>query len=528
MPGENTLNPQALQESLRHAAGKSAADLTEGVISTIGTLAEAVQGGSQSHAGLERAVEDIRKDLAAAQAVALEAKRTAMPAGKDADTIRHYQDTHAPKREVLRLDERARGDRVDGQVPFIASGDATPIRMLGGYDDLNEWRYGYLDDPNPRTAAQKDVQKTASLLALTRAMQVRPERLPRRLSRQLAALPGFSRMFADNATEGAEWIPDTPGATLIQYMQMPRVVADLFETMPIPRPDMTNPFQTSGLQPFLVGQPVSGDLDPAKVRQSQIGTASITYSPKTFVVSAPANRDASEDSIVAFGPTMLMAVAQALVDAREDALINGDTNGGDTLSGWTGGGRWPSAATGGSDDHRKAYIGLRNRALDDSATADFDNASISVDMFKLRGKLTKGFSHSDLVYITSLETLIYHMLSDANLMTVDKFGATLATLLTGQVAMHGGIPVVLSEFVTADLNTAGAYDGSTVSQTGLLLVDRSRIKRPQTRAARTEVAVRPERHALYVVGSDREGLTYECGSGEKPVAYGIDISNDGT
>jgi len=518
--------PMAIQSRIAAARGQSAAAITEEVSATLGTLATAVREGVQSRDGLERAVVDIRQRVDTVHALALEAQQRAMPAGTDAEALQAYQSPTATRSAVLQLDEMRPGDHIGHRTPLLATNDSIPVRMWSGYDECGDYRAGYLDDPAPRSPAQRDLQQQVELLSLSRAMGARSNgTLARQITRKFRRLPGFSRMFADNATEGAEWIPDTPGATLGQYMQLPREVAQLFDVVPIARNNMTSPFLSSGLQPFLAGQPASGDVNPANARQSTVATASTTYTTATLLVSTLANRDAEEDSIVAFGPFALAAIAAALQDAREDMILNGDTTAshGDTgLSGWSANGRW--GVYGGTDDHRRGVIGLRHRALDDSATDDFDDGSISNDMLGLRGKLTAGFALSDLVYITSIEALIYHVLKDSNLLTVDKVGP-LATVLTGQFASHGGIPIIISGFMSAELTSAGIYDNSTKTQTGMVLANRAKIKRPRVRDARTEIAVRPEQHVTYVVGSDREGLTYTCGSSEVPVAYGIDIAN---
>lgn len=540
MPGEaGAAGVESYTRALRDAQGKGPDALMNAVIDGLGKVQHEIGQGAASRDGLSRAVEEIRATADAAKVAAIEAQRNALPPGTEAEAFRAYadvEDDDAGPMRTLDLGEYRRGDALSRDNTPILQGGGQRVRMVGQVDQYGDYRPGYLDDPNPRSAGQKEAQVLAGLVGLARGLRASGARgvnvpvLERRLLRHMRAQPGFSRMLADNPTEGAEWIPDTTGSTLIQYMQLPRPVLDLFATRDIPRNDFKNPFLSSGLQPFGVGTPAAGDLDPATVRQSQIGTGEIVYSAKTLIVSSVANRDASEDSIIAFGPTMFAALAAALLDAREDAMLNGDSAAthGDTLAGWTAGGRWNAALVGGSDDHRHQCLGLRHRALDRSATLDFDNASISTDIFKLRGKLTAGYTQENLAIITSIEALIYHMLVDANMRTVDKTGERLATQVTGQVATVGSTPVVLSGFMSPSMTTAGIYDGSTTTQTGLLLVDRSRIVRPRIRDAISETTVVPYKHAIYVTASDREGVTFECGSTEDPVAYGINISNDGS
>ncbi len=526
MPGD-TVDPSSYTEGLRTAAGRSAEALTDAVISEVGTIKAAIARGEASRDGMDRAIAEIKGLANAAKSAAIEAKQRAIPAGDEADAVRAYLPPG-----VDDLEGRCRDigtGTVSTDAPYLRVGDSTPIRMVGGYDAHGDWQEGYLTDPAPRSEGQHRAQTLAADLALVSAMRAAGCRRAnggktrRRFMRHLSSLPHFSRMFADNAGEGAEWQPDVQGTRLLVYMQLARPVAGLFRTVAA-TDGMTNPFLTSGLQPYSVGTPAAGDLDPANLKASQIGTSEISYNVHTLAVTTMANRDASEDSIVAFAPTMRAALAQALLDAREDAILNGDNaaSHGDTgIDSWTAGGRWTA---GSAADHRKMFLGLRHRALDNSATADFDDGNVSTDFIKLHGKLTKGYSRGNLAAITSLEALIYHFLVDSNFLTMDKMGPQ-ATLLTGQVGSVAGVPLVISEFMSAEMNTAGIYDNSTTTQTGLVLVDTSRVVRPVRREARTETEVEAKKHVVHITATDREGLTFECQSSEKPVAYAIDIAS---
>jgi hypothetical protein len=169
-------------------------------------------------------------------------------------------------------------------------------------------------------------------------------------------------------------------------------------------------------------------------------------------------------------------VAEALRDGTEDCLINGDTatSHGDTgLAAWNPRSRWN--ILGSSNDHRKAWIGWRQRAFDVDAnvsTAATDqNATQTVAGYiaALSG-LTVPHAFGDIVYITSPEHYLVKILTDTNVLTVDKYGPA-ATVLTGEVARIGGHPLILSEFVDKQYNTSGIYDDSTKTKTGLLIVN---------------------------------------------------------
>ena len=57
-------------------------------------------------------------------------------------------------------------------------------------------------------------------------------------------------------------------------------------------------------------------------------------------------------------------------------------------------------------------------------------------------------------------------------MTVDKYGPA-AVILTGEVGRYYGSPVIISEKTRQTLNATGYYDGSTVDNTELTVVNRS-------------------------------------------------------
>jgi len=61
------------------------------------------------------------------------------------------------------------------------------------------------------------------------------------------------------------------------------------------------------------------------------------------------------------------------------------------------------------------------------------------------------------------------MLGITEVITMDKFGSK-ATILNGQLAQFDGSPVMVSEFMRQDLNTSGVYDGTTETDTEILLV----------------------------------------------------------
>ncbi len=109
-----------------------------------------------------------------------------------------------------------------------------------------------------------------------------------------------------------------------------------------------------------------------------------------------------------------------------------------------------------------------------------------------------------------------------------RFHAGGGAVVTGEVGRIGGVPLIPSEFYSAELTAAGIYDGVTKSKTGGTLVVTSKVKRPIARAPRVVAEQVARKHVTYITGTDREGLTYECTSTEKPCASLINASNDGS
>lgn len=403
------------------------------------------------------------------------------------------------------------------------------VRMLGETDrETGEFIPGLLDSDHVESEWHDKAQKLFGDISLYRAAtgKKRAPKLTRRFMAHMRRGPeAIARVFADNAGEGGEFIGDVFVPDLAREMRLPVTAAGLFRrTMTGSGGTTTNPFLTTGAQPFLAGVPASGDLDPADLQKSVPVTASRTHSPQTMAVNIPVNRDAEEDSFIEWGAFGRSLVLEALRDGEEDALINGDTGThGDTgIASWAGpNSRW--STTGSSADHRYAWVGLRHRAIDVSASTDKNAAQAYTDYMLWRSSLASAHKQLDgLVYILNLDNVIAKLLTDSNALTVDKYGPA-ATILTGEVMRIGGVPVVISEYMTADLATSGLYTGSG-STTGGLLVNRNRFEWVERRGARVEVEQRPTQHTNYFVASLRETFRTVDGASTKNVFYGYNLS----
>lgn len=436
---------------------------------------------------------------------------------------RYAMDPETVKAQCVDLSNR---DDSEGLRYAVLEGNARPgaeyavgkdarhaVRMLSEWDELGNVDPGLLDDPEPTTEWQLRLQKLAEARTLARLFGTRQDargmrhfgstpKIDAAIRRHISRGPAWvKQVFADNSGEGADFIPDVVLPELSRRLEMPRNVSALFDVMQIPTGGTTsNPFLVAGCQPFIVGTPASGDLDPADIVRSVPSTTSLSHSPVTWGVSLPASRNATEDSIIEWGGFANVMLAEGIRDGEEDGWINADLNGGDTgLANWNIRSRWNTL--GSTLDHRKSFIGLRHYSIDTSGHSALSTES-AVGIIAELAIMDSPHFMDDVVLITSPEFVLLKLLTDTNLLTVDKYGS-LATLLTGEVGRIAGKPVVMSEFVDVQYNASGIYDDTTKTKTGVLAVNRRRWAKGVRRGPRVEVETRPSQHITIVVVTQR-------------------------
>ena len=401
------------------------------------------------------------------------------------------------------------------------------VRLRGITYEDGSWDPGLLDD-DPQCEWHARLQELVDRRSFVRSMLGQGRRhtpaLDRQIARHLRRAPDpIRKIFADSATIGGEWIPDTMMPVLERTLTLARRVEALFQTFSIPSGGSALiPFLTTGLRPYLAGAATADD--PAQLSSSSLTTAQRTVTPIKLAVRMQVDRDATEDSLVNFESVGRQEVITALVDGSEDAIINGDTASthDDTIASWDIRSRWGTAGLGGTGDHRRAWIGLRARAKDVSNTTD-QTASQTVTGFETgRVKLDAPHGLGDVVAVTSPEYLLLKMFLFAEVLTVDKFGPQ-ATVVTGQLANLLGVPIVLSEFVGKDLNASGVFDNVTKTKTGLLIFNRSRFKMGLRRGARLEVQADITRDLLNYVATERKVFYTFDSATAKNVHWGYNL-----
>ena len=326
------------------------------------------------------------------------------------------------------------------------------------------------------------------------------------------------RLWSDVAGAGAEWIPDQHLAQFERDLVMERRVAGLFQEMQMTNKTEILPFLTTGLRPY---KKIAGTADdPAQYSSSSLTTASRTITASGMAVRAQVDEDAAEDSIIGALPLIESELRTALIDGEEDCLINGNTatsGDEDDLANWNIRSRWGASGLGGSGDHRKSYTGLRHRAFDVSNTTDQNGAQTVAGFMAARAKLASPHGvGGDLICVVSPEYYLVKMLmfgdsssANAGVVDVSRYGPA-ATILTGELGQLMGVPIVVSEMLSADLHTTGLYTGSS-STTGMLLFNRARFK------------IARLRNSIDIARDITRG-THELGATQRSTLFSIDSS----
>ena len=354
---------------------------------------------------------------------------------------------------------------------------------------------------------------------MTKSGSVAP--LDAKLNAHMSVAPDvIRRTFSDSAGVGAEWIPDLLLPQLVNKLYTPKAVEALFPTMQMPGKELRLPFLTLKVKPYLKSGATYGTITAEDDATSQVSMTAQSLAARIQV-----DEDASVDSIVAGLEYARASLADAISTAVEDAIINGDTAGShqDTITAWNPRSRWNASGLGGSDDHRSAFLGLRAQAADVGTNR---NASGDSDHYNgiLSTRAVMDGAHgvgSNLAMICSPEYYLEHLLAIEEVATIDRMGPQ-AVVAQGQVAAIAGMRVVVSDYMTADLETSGLFTDGTGGKTGYLIVNTDAYMmgnyKPLTVDIQREIV-----NGVVDVVATRRCIFKAMEVGSKSVAYAINI-----
>lgn len=264
----------------------------------------------------------------------------------------------------------------------------------------------------------------------------------------------------------ADWIDTVQSRFFFEEYEIPLILADKFDYLPMTSPIVRVP----GALGLLYGQ-LEGD-DGTFTAQSNTESSYLVES-KNNVVHALITQDLLDDTSPAIIDKLRKEVLRGVARSHERSILDGDTTAPHQDSDVVA-----------AKDYRKAWIGLRKRALANEAVVgggeivyDHANDTPSKDLFSnlLKRLKCQGAEKDDLEYIMGCSTS-HDLVTGAipELFTAFAFGS-LASNRTGMVPPVFGISSTESQYIREDLDATGVYSGAGNTQTYMLLVKRSRF-----------------------------------------------------
>lgn len=296
----------------------------------------------------------------------------------------------------------------------------------------------------------------------------------------------------DTSNEGTEWIPTGIGASMHERVRASGKIAPLFPRINLPTNPWKWPIEGGDATAYRVAEPTSDTA--TKVSASTPGTVAATFDAEILGGRILFSKSLEADSALAILPFTQTKLVQAFVDAEEKAILDGDSDGTHQDS---------DTQAAGATHASSSWDGLRKRAL--AETTQATTATSAANLALIRKSMAKwGVNPADLAYIIGVSSYLV-LMSDSNLLTVDKFGPN-ATLLNGQIGSLYGVPVIVSEHVRENLNASGVYDGITTTKTYALCVNRNEWAMGQRTplAVETDDSIYRETYQRVVVGFMRE------------------------
>ena len=268
---------------------------------------------------------------------------------------------------------------------------------------------------------------------------------------------------AFDITDFSNWVPTVNARFFFEEFEIPLLVADLFDTMPMESASIEVP----GALGRLFGRL---ETDAATFGIQSNTQAKYTVNSRNNVVHTEITQDLMQDSAPAIIDKLRREVVSGVARSEERAILDGDVTATHMDSDVT-------AAT----DFRKAHNGIRKRGLDNSANGVVidhgeDSASklLFQNMLKASGRF--GSQKADLAWIMG-PTIANDLVAGAipELFTAFAFGGP-ASNVTGQVPPVFGIRPVESEWIREDLDVTGVFTGATKTKTWMALIKRSRFE----------------------------------------------------
>mgnify|MGYP001617550955 CR=1 FL=1 len=265
-------------------------------------------------------------------------------------------------------------------------------------------------------------------------------------------------------TDTSNFVPTGFSSALIERYELDRNVVKYLRTYQVPRSPFKYPSLSTRGTTFKIAENTADPESATAVTTSDLTDQGVTFTLVRMGVRTSASYDLDEDSIVPLMQVMRDELGRWWAYGEEDAIINGDTTASHVDSDIT-------SAT----DVRKALYGFRPLAWRNSYYTDI-NAHTAESYSGMIGSMgTYGVRTKDLAWIippTVRAKLLVLKDSSNNPVMLGNWnqGSTQIQNLDNVPSIFG-VPVVVAECFRQNLNAIGLYDGTTLTKTGVLLVN---------------------------------------------------------
>jgi len=240
---------------------------------------------------------------------------------------------------------------------------------------------------------------------------------------------------ATTAGSGDEFVPTGMAAQLWGDMFLASKVVSTIGTIPMPG----DPFDMPLGWGTITWRKGSGNT---ATTVSDPATAKSTLTSTEQVAEVNWSYNLDEDAVIAVLPTLRADLARDGAEQADRFALNADSTDAGTGNINLDDANPPDDSyylSNGQDGIRHLYL-VDNTGQSADVNSTLDDTEMRAGIGKL-GKYAADVNR--LVMVTDPETYVNGIMALANVVTVDKFGPQ-ATILTGQLAAYGGIPIVVS------------------------------------------------------------------------------------
>ena len=291
------------------------------------------------------------------------------------------------------------------------------------------------------------------------------------------------RAAMDSVTSGsgAELVPTAEANELWRDVNLDTVVGSLFSRIDMPTSPFDIPLQLGDVNWYPGAENTAGT-------QTALGTAKQTLTAQELVAEVPWSLTLEEDAVIAMLPEVRRSLVRNSAEVIDDVLLNGDTT---TVNNINADGTTISATDAGKAQWLIGFDGLLHLPLvDNTSMGNSLNGAVTAASYnqalKLIGKY--GVRPTESPFIVDVNTYLASLAID-EVETVDKLGPN-ASLLTGQLGVLYGHPVIVSEQMRLADADGKVTDAGNTTDTGRILV----VNRSQWRIGfRRELSIETER-----------------------------------